>query len=63
MILLLIVNYNYNYYYFIFFNNEYILLITMITIKILLQLIHLKKLFRQDTIYNSSRLKKTLSFD
>ena len=43
---------------------EYILLITMLTIKILFTINSLKKkLFRQNTIYNSFRLKKTLSFD
>ena len=43
---------------------EYILLITMLTIKILFTINSLKKkLFRQNTVYNSFRLKKTLSFD
>ena len=40
---------------------EYILLITMLTIKILFTINSLKKkLFRQNTIYNSFRLKKHL---
>ena len=43
---------------------EYILLITMLTITILFTINSLKKkLFRQNTIYNSFRLKKGLSFD
>ena len=42
----------------------YSLLITMLTIKILFTINSLKKkLFRQNTIYNYFRLKKTLSFD
>ena len=42
---------------------EPILLITMLTIKILFIINSpKKKLFRQNTIYNSFRLKKTLSF-
>ena len=40
---------------------EYILLITMLTIKILFTINSLKKkLFRQNTVYNSFRLKKHL---
>ena len=43
---------------------KHILLITMQTIKILFTIIHLKKLFRQNTFNNSFRLKKEmLSFD
>ena len=45
----------YYYYYLINSNNEHILLITMLTIKIILSI---KKTFRQNTIYNSFRLKK-----
>ena len=45
-------------------NNKRILLIIMLTIKILFTINSLgKKPFRQNTIYNSFRLKKTLSFD
>ena len=36
-------------------NNEHILLITMLTIKILFTINSLKKLFCQNTIYNSFR--------
>ena len=35
----------------------------MLTIKILFTINSLKKLFRQNTIYNSFWLKKTLNFD
>ena len=42
------------------FSNEHILLITVPTIKILLQLIQLKKLFLQTTVYKYFRLKKHL---
>ena len=52
-------------HYYYYDDDEHILLITMLTIKILSTINSLKKLFRQDTIYNSFRLKekKTLSFD
>ena len=44
--------------------NEHNLLMTMLTTKILFTINSLKKqLFCQNTIYNSFRLKKTLSFD
>ena len=52
-------NINNNYYYY---NNPNILLITKLTIKSYLQLISLKKLFSQSTIYIIPQ-KKTLNFD
>ena len=43
---------------------EHILLLTMLTIKILFTINSLKKkLFRQNAIYNSFRLKSTRSFE
>ena len=44
-------NNNNNYYYYYYYYNPNILLITKLTIKSYLQLISLKKLFSQSTIY------------
>ena len=44
-------NNNNNNYYYYYYNNSNILLITKLTIKSYLQLISLKKLFSQSTIY------------
>ena len=49
--ILLVNNNNNNNYYCYYYYNPNILLITKLTIKSYLQLISLKKLFRQSTIY------------
>ena len=44
-------------------NRTYLIDKQCLLLKSSLQLSHLKLLFRQNAIYNSLRLKKTLSFD